>query len=446
MASPTELACMPEPCPTIYAPSVAKLDADVRMILTAERVPWGVMKLLADSTDTTLTDLAERWETKAACRAKCATEMDFKTHLHYNTEQGERAARRLAVCVQTAQDKTQRRRECYLKGEPQKLTNTDRAAMSQLYTNMTHQKLPLEEQGSDAYLAKQLAYVQQGQIGLFTSKQIVSALPTLYETVQTKRRRTDPDGLTREIDHEEQRYEPRDVEQWKKQMLIFRNTLLMTIWAHPEQSNLHLEKPELDSFYDFLYGPDILQTGPTLRVIMYAERNAWREIARQVAAGVALKTALLSAQNNSLFWQRQIYAQPGTPASTRPTYQPKGWSKGKKGSRPKGRWQKGRFATTNSWKPTQPGTYQPKGTGKTWGGKGKPATAKGKGGKNKPTYPTRAWNPNTMATVSPTGQQYCRDYVNGSCAGGCSRSHNCPITPSGQPCNQRHPASQCPHA
>ena len=72
---------MPETCPAIYAQSVEKLDADVRMILTAERVPWGVMKLLADSTDITLTDLAERWETKAACRAKCATEMDFKTHL-----------------------------------------------------------------------------------------------------------------------------------------------------------------------------------------------------------------------------------------------------------------------------------------------------------------------------------------------------------------------------
>ena len=73
----------------------------------------------------------------------------------------------------------------------------------------------------------------KGEIGYFTNKQIVSYLPDAGEIQQRKKRRTDNDGITREFD-EEERQDPTTIDQWKCQMLVFRNTLLMCTWAFPQ--------------------------------------------------------------------------------------------------------------------------------------------------------------------------------------------------------------------
>ena len=56
---------------------------------------------------------------------------------------------------------------------------------------------------------------------------------------------------------EEQRYDPVTMDQWKKQMMVFRNSLLMCSWIFPQVKQFDITKEDLDGFYKFLYGPDI---------------------------------------------------------------------------------------------------------------------------------------------------------------------------------------------
>ena len=439
MATADNLAANPDPCPATLTPIINTLHSDAKMLMTQARVPWAVMALMAAETDITLQDLAERWLDKNECRDKAAKDLELNTKLNYDDKQAARAARRMSSAVETAQETYNRHRKASITGEPIKITTTDRASMVQIYLSKTHLNLPLEEQGSDNYLAKQKAKIQQGQIGLFTNKEIISALPNYNETVTTKRRRTDSDGITRELDHEEQRYEPQNVEEWKRQMIVFRNTLLMCIWAHPEQSQLQITKSCLDDFYNFLYGPDILQTGPSLTVARIAERNAWREIARQVSSGSTLQASIATVQGNSLFWHRQIYTYTNTQGRLSDSNRDQNRTYGK-GYKTKG---KGKtMRTKGKGKMTFPRNNYIKGN------KGSKGATKGKTPNKSSQQPRTQYDPRTMARENPEGKPYCRDYFNKGCAGGCGRSHSCPILmPSGHPCNGNHFPSpgSCPH-
>jgi hypothetical protein len=154
--------------------------------------------------------------------------------------------------------------------------------MEAAYMRKTGQPKPaLDEQGSDHYLALQYKQCAKGEIGYFTTKQIISQLPDPEETSATmKKRKRDREGIIHEAD-EEQRYDPVTIEQWKKQVMVFRTSLLMCMGIFPQFKQFDASKDDMDSFYKFLYGPDIASKSPapTLRVLMITERKAWREIA-----------------------------------------------------------------------------------------------------------------------------------------------------------------------
>ena len=68
-------------------------------------------------------------------------------------------------------------------------------------------------------------------------------------------------------------------------------------------------KEDLDSFYDWFYGPEMggRRPSPPEQTFLMAERNAWREVHELMHGGVNLKEALEKVQNNSLFWMREVY-------------------------------------------------------------------------------------------------------------------------------------------
>ena len=158
---------------------------------------------------------------------------------------------------------------------------------------------------------------------------------------------------------------------------------------------------------------------PGDRTLLFAERNAWKEIHNMVFSGTPLKEAMEKQKNNLLFWNREVcqraWALKGGKGHAYEKPVIKSWTKqgqkGKKGDRPP----KGK----------------PKGKTPTKGKEGKGGT----------------W-PQHWATKDFRGKPYCRDYhLKKSCPGQCGRSHNCPVQAGTWICNAAptaHSPEECP--
>ena len=265
------------------------------------------------------------------------------------------------------------------------------------------------DQGSDALLRRQYKFCSKGEIGFIHSKYIISALPEEGERPIKTRRKISVDGWEKE-EEEEERAAPTTRRQLERLHLVFRNTLLMCLAAFPQFPQFNLKKEDLDSFYDWFYGPEMggRRPSPPEQTLLMAERNAWREVHELMHGGMHLKEALEKVQNNSLFWMREVYERVIS-------QQTKG--KSKKGKDKKGSW---------GFPIRQP----------QWEKKGKGQGDKGGKGKGKTKSKPSDW-PSNWAFKNPKGVPFCRDYfIKKSCQGQCGRSHNCPVVNSdGWVCN-----------
>ncbi len=85
---------------------------------------------------------------------------------------------------------------------------------------------------------------------------------------------------------------------------------------------MHLGLPQfaLGNFFDFLMGPAIATRvpAPSLSVLMIAERKAWREVVLKMHRGETLETALSMAQQDGLFWTREVYERVNSATTAQP--------------------------------------------------------------------------------------------------------------------------------
>ena len=163
------------------------------------------------------------------------------------------------------------------------------------------------DQGSDALLRRQYKFCSKGEIGFIHSKYIISALPE--EGERPIKTQEDHSGWLEKEEEEEERAAPTTRRQLERLHLVFRNTLLMCLAAFPQFPQFNLTKEDLDSFYDWFYGPELggRRPSPPEQTLLMAERNAWREVHELMHGGMYLKEALDKVQNNSLFWMREVY-------------------------------------------------------------------------------------------------------------------------------------------
>ena len=112
------------------------------------------------------------------------------------------------------------------------------------------------DQGSDALLRRQYKFCRKGEIGFIHSKYIISALPEEGERPIKTRKKITVDGWEKE-EEEEERAAPTTRRQLERLHLVFRNTLLMCLAAFPQFPQFNLTKEDLDSFYDWFYGPEL---------------------------------------------------------------------------------------------------------------------------------------------------------------------------------------------
>ena len=96
-------------------------------------------------------------------------------------------------------------------------------------------------QGSDDFLKRQFKHCAQGEIGFFSQKQIISALPEPDERPIKTRKRVTVDGWKRE-DEDEERKETANRRQIERMQMVSRNTLLMCTSAFPQFPQFDITK------------------------------------------------------------------------------------------------------------------------------------------------------------------------------------------------------------
>ena len=249
-----------------------------------------------------------------------------------------------------------------------------------------------------------------------------AALPEQGERPTKSHRRFTVDGFEKE-EEEEERPNPQTRRQLERMHTVFRNNLLMCMLAFPQFQQFDLCKSDLDDWYDWFYGPEIAgrKPPPSETTLLWAERNAWRQICQLMADGATLKNSLKQMKENQLFWTREVYERIMF-QQLRSLREPKG-----KGGKGKGK--------TKSVKGVHQDHLKPSPSGQKGGGKFEKGQSKG----GRPS----GW-PTNWALQSPTGVPYCRDFhLKHSCQGNCNRSHACPVKVNGWTCNGDHSPDKC---
>ena len=262
-------------------------------------IPWQVQAKLARDGYVTMEDLADRWDTPENARNHSPQELEFQRNAHITEAQEKFVAMRIYQCVRHAKSVVLNQPSASA-GPLSQPKSTLAGAMDslcdrkQLLKNWDDLvKLPrpkLEFQGSDAYLRKQWKYCSQGEIGWFQIKHIISALPEMDERpIKTKRQLT-VNGWERE-EEDEERKALTTREQLKRAHTVFRNSLLMCIISFPQFAHFDAKYQDLEEWYSFFWGKDIAdrKPQPSEMVLLYAERNAWRDIHNRVYEGATLK-------------------------------------------------------------------------------------------------------------------------------------------------------------
>ena len=390
MAAVDLTATRPEDIPAPLQAGIGKLSAPLKTLLMGKVVPYIIQHRLGEDSYVTIEDLADRWDTPQSARTNGPAEMGFRDGDNgFNAKKSAYASMKLYQVVRAAKDLLQEKE----------------------YTAKWNVPKPqYRDQGSEAFLKGQYRFCSKGEIGYIQAKHIISAPPEEGERPIKTRRKVSVDGWEKE-EEEEERAAPTTRRQLERLHLVFRNTLLMCIAAFPQFPQFDLTKEDMDSFYDWFYGPTVAgrRPSPSDQTLLYAERNAWREMHELMHSGLTLKQAMTKVKEDSLFWMREVYERVIHQHS-------KGKEKGP-GKSKKGKW--GPPIRQLYWeKPSGEGKSKDKG--------------KGKGAKSK----SSDW-PSHWAFKNPKGVPFCRDYhLKNQCQGQCGRSHNCSVMNSqGWVCN-----------
>ena len=456
MATPDSLKSYPDPVPAAYEARILAIQPAAITIYNQYSVPYFVQAQMAADGYHTLTDLATRWESAKDARSQAAKDYDFEDGSNQYTEKTSlRACIRLSQAVAAAikrmdpDDKS-------LENTPDAVVKLQPGLRSQMEVEYAARnggnKPQLEHQGSDHYLAMQYKACMKGEIGVFTNKQIIGYLPELGETRTRKRRRRDLSNVIIEED-EEERDDPISMDQWKNQIKIFTTCLLMCTYMFPHHKQFDAGLEDIKTLYRKIQGNSLggAPNKPSLKVLMIAERKAWREIALKMYRGTTLKEAIDSMIQDSLFWTIEVInhtrgmAQPAASGADGRAWQGN-WQRSQyQGNKGKGRNFKGYRAAPFKGGKGRGGKAA--GRGKNWGGKPwqppagqqqAPAPWQNNAGQASP-QPIATWAPNWSAKDSK-GKPFCRNKIlYNNCTGNCGRSHQCPYTYSdGRICNANH--------
>ena len=324
-AVPDVLDSPPDAVPEQYKDQVELLHQQVLTIFQSKEIPYFIMARMASDGYRSVEDLADRWPTITEARNNSPADLQFR-HTDrggalITQEKTNHLAMRISQCVRQAQQLLGTGGLNQGRVGPAGLLPTtsqaapsldalcDRRQLLQTWTVVVQLPLPrLEDQGSDALLKKQFKLCAQGEVGWIASKYIISALPDQDERPIKTTKKVTVDGWEKE-EEEETRKLPTTRRQLEHMHLVFRTNLLMAILSFPSMPKLNITHRDLEDWYRWFWGKDIAdrRPPPSEQVLLYAERNAWREIHNLVYGGLGLKEAMAQLRQDTLFWTREVY-------------------------------------------------------------------------------------------------------------------------------------------
>ena len=199
----------------------------------------------------------------------------------------------------------------------------------------------------------------------------------------------------------------------------------MCLISFPQHPQFNVTKQDLDDWYEWFWGKDIAERkpSPSESTLVYAERNAWREIHNKVYEGATLKDATQDLRQDSLFWTREVYER----CQTRSAPQSPTKKEVQKA-------EEHRLVATAAPMVQGPGQIR--------------ALASQRQGE---VQDKRQGQDEVIMAflLGHCGAPFCRDFhVRKTCQGNCGRSHNCPVMKDGWVCNAppgQHSPGNCTH-
>ena len=165
----------------------------------------------------------------------------------------------------------------------------DRRQLLGLWTQVVQLSQPrLEDQGSNVLRKKQFGLCSRGETGWLRSKHIISALPETDERPTKTNRRILVDGWKRRKKKQQENCPLREGS-W-----ITCTWCRMAMLAFPSMPKLNATYQDSEDWYRWFWGKDIAdrRPPPTEITLLWAERNAWREIHNLVYGGQTLTEAM----------------------------------------------------------------------------------------------------------------------------------------------------------
>ena len=330
MAAVALTANPPVDIPAALQVGIDKLSSPLKTLLMGKVVPYIIQHRLGEDGYVTIEDLADRWDTPQIARTNGPAELGFRDGDNgFDAKQSSYASMKLYQVVRAAKDLLQGTPSSPSasgttigRGMPLTEVLCERSQLEKEYMAKWNVPKPqYRDQGSEACLKRQYRFCSKGEIGHIQVKHIISALPEEGERPLKTRRKVSVDGWEKE--EEEERAAPTTRRQLERLHLVFRNTLLMCMAAFPQFPQFDLTKEDMDAFYDWFYGPKVAgrRPSPSDQTLLYAERNAWREMHELMHSGLTLKQAMKEVKEDSLFWMREVY---GGSSSKTPKEETKG--------------------------------------------------------------------------------------------------------------------------
>ena len=454
-----------DPCPEEWSEYLIHTFHDcVYTTLTRNRVPWKIMKQLADEGWTDVTSLTKRWGTEEQLYNKAVSSLRIDTLQPHQQE-------KIVAALAGAREDLRKRKdyESSMAARPkaaQIVDTSDREVMEQAFHAATGERLKLKYQGSANLIGRLSRAMAEGRIENLNFKDLTSFHPAPSSRSTTQQIRND-DGSYTEVETQTRRFAT-TLDEWKDACRIFYHSFMMAATQHQEHPRIQPDWEPLRDFYEeFLFGSRIAErrNPPTVAKLVYTERCVWQLIIEKMWEDKykTLPSALREIKDDSLWWTNELT---NTTDQTNPTRQAKG-KKGNKGGRGSYNYNNDNYNNYGNQKGGKNGKGRSKGKGRgVWqhqftkgnGSKGRGkkgqrndlqqrqlpsqqngtdgATPHGGGANNRwgqnqsppqanqPRIPRQQWLQRPDRNVP-----YCENYhVRGACQEGrnCQREHTCP--------------------
>jgi hypothetical protein len=321
-----------DPCPEEWSDYLLNIFHDyVYTTLTRNRVPWLIMKQLADEGWTDVTSLTKRWGTEEQLYSKAVSSLRIAS---LQPHQQEKIVASLAGAREDLRKKKDYDANMANRPRAAQLVDTsDREIMQEAFYTITGEKLKLKYQGSANLIGRLSRAMAEGRIENLEFKDLTAFHPAPNSRTTTQQIRNN-DGSFSEVEVLTRR-RATTPDEWKEGCRIFYHSVVMAATQHQEHPRIQPDWGNIRDFYEeFLFGTRIAErrNPPSVSKLVYLERRAWQLIIEKMWEDKqkSVSTALQEVRDDTLWWTNELSntTEPTSPRTPKGDKHSKGYRKG----------------------------------------------------------------------------------------------------------------------